>query len=150
MIQKNKLFIIIFVTCVFFIIAYVFFTKETSAPIPYEFLKDTLVRIQEPRPNQIIKSPMIIKGEARGYWFFEGSFPVVLTDWDGKIIAEHYATAHPPVGGDWMTEDFVPFESKLIFEKPMYGKQGTLILKKDNPSGLPENDDALEIPVSFE
>jgi hypothetical protein len=28
-------------------------------------------------------------------------------------------------------------------------KQGTLIMQKDNPSGLPEHDDAFEIPIRF-
>ena len=28
-------------------------------------------------------------------------------------------------------------------------KRGSLILKKDNPSGMPEHDDALEIPIFF-
>jgi hypothetical protein len=93
-------------------------------------------------------------GEALGTWFFEGDFPVVLVNWDGLIIAEGYAT----VQGDdstgssqgWMTEDFVPFEAVIEFEKPSYGKNGTLILRKDNPSGLPEHDNAIEIPILFE
>ena len=110
-----------------------------------EIEKADFIRIYSPRPNEIIRSPLIVEGEARGTWFFEASFPVILTDWDGKIIAEHYATAQ----GNWMTEDFVPFEAVIEFEKPEYGRNGTLILKKDNPSGLSENDDTLEIPVLF-
>jgi len=110
-----------------------------------ELEKIDLIRIDYPRPNQEIESPLIIKGEARGYWFFEGDFPVVLTDWDGLIIAQAIAQAK----GEWMTEDFVQFEAQLEFEKPQYNNKGTLILRKDNPSGLPENDDALEIPVIF-
>ncbi|MDO8676547.1 MAG: hypothetical protein Q7K16_02765, partial [Candidatus Azambacteria bacterium] len=50
-----------------------------------EFEKANLIRIDSPRPNQILQSPLIIKGEARGNWFFEASFPVMLTDWDGRI-----------------------------------------------------------------
>ncbi len=53
-----------------------------------------------------------------------------------------------------MTSEFVPFEAVLKFEKPASIKgvvnKGSLILKKDNPSGLPKNDDALEIPILFE
>ena len=70
----------------------------------------------------------------------------MLTNWDGLIIAEGIAQAKR----EWMTEDFVPFEVTLDFIKPDYGKRGTLILKKDNPSGLPEHDNALEIPINFE
>jgi hypothetical protein len=111
-----------------------------------ELEKTDLIFINTPRPNQVITSPLTIKGEARGTWFFEGDFPVILTDWDGKIIAEGFVTAK----GDWMTEEFVPFEGVLEFQKPDYDKRGTLILRKDNPSDLPEHDDALEFPIFFE
>jgi peptidylprolyl isomerase len=110
-----------------------------------ELEKADLITIDNPRPNQEIESPLAVRGEARGYWFFEASFPVILTDWDGMIIAQGIAQAQD----DWMTEDFVPFEATLEFEVPDYNNKGTLILKKDNPSGLPENDDALEIPIIF-
>lgn len=110
-----------------------------------EMEKASLIRLDDPRPNQQITSPLKISGQARGTWFFEGSFPVVLTDWDGLIIAEGYAQAQ----GEWMTEDFVPFSAELNFTMPDYSDKGALMLQKDNPSGLPENDDALEVPVQF-
>ncbi|OGE80894.1 MAG: hypothetical protein A2826_01755 [Candidatus Doudnabacteria bacterium RIFCSPHIGHO2_01_FULL_43_23] len=97
-------------------------------------------------PGQKISSPLVLTGEARGTWFFEASFPVVLTDWDGLIIAQGYAQADT----NWMTTDFVPFKSTLTFDKPAYKDNGSLILRKDNPSGLPENDDFIEIPILFE
>lgn len=111
-----------------------------------ELEKMDIIRINIPRPNQVIDNPLELSGEARGNWFFEGDFPVILTDWDGKIIAEGFATAE----GEWMTEDFVTFTGTIEFEKPDYNNKGTLILRKDNASGLPEHDDALEIPIYFE
>jgi len=100
-----------------------------------------------PKDNQIITSPLEITGEAKGIWYFEASFPVILTNWDGLIIAEGIAQAQ----GDWMTEKFVPFKAILEFKNDLsVSNRGSLILKKDNPSGLPENDDALEISVFFE
>jgi hypothetical protein len=33
---------------------------------------------------------------------------------------------------------------------PDFGEAGTLILRKANPSGLPENDDAFEVGIRFE
>ena len=107
--------------------------------------KTDLIRLTTPQPNQEIESPLLIEGEARGNWFFEGSFPVVLTNWDGLIIAESYATAQ----SDWMGADFVKFKTEIEFEKPELYNNGFLILRKDNPSGLPEYDDALEIPILF-
>ncbi|MFA6446053.1 MAG: Gmad2 immunoglobulin-like domain-containing protein [Candidatus Paceibacterota bacterium] len=116
-----------------------------------EIEKDNLIRINTPRPNETISSPLVITGEARGNWFFEASFPVVLVNWDGLIVAQGIATANPPDGGDWMTTEFVPFKATLTFtiDKDTYSNRGSLILKKDNPSGLSEYDDALEIPVVF-
>ncbi len=114
------------------------------------FPRPEVVRLSSPRPNDAIASPIKISGQARGSWFFEGSFPVILVDWDGRIIAQGIARANPPAGGGgWMTREFVPFEAELEFKKPEYKNTGSLILKKDNPSGLPQNDDALEIPIYF-
>ncbi len=111
--------------------------------------KANLIQLTTPVPNGVVESPMVVTGQARGTWFFEASFPVALTNWDGLIIAEGVAQAT----SDWMTEEFVPFTATLEFVSP-YGagaedfmKRGALILKKDNSSGLPERDDALEIPV---
>ena len=101
--------------------------------------------MDSPLPGSRVASPLRIRGHARGKWFFEGDFPVALVDADGKIIAQGYATAK----SGWMTEMFVPFESVIKFKKPRSGSQGTLILKKDNPTDRPEFDDALEIPVIF-
>lgn len=123
-----------------------FFAKKLIELSPIESCKRKLIILEEPLTGSGIKSPLEIRGVARGSWYFEGDFPIILTDWDGKIIAESFATAQT----NWMTEEFVPFKGILEFEKPDFGERGSLILKKDNPSGLPENDDALEITVYFE
>lgn len=110
-----------------------------------------IISLSAPTPLSVVTSPLVLEGQARGPWYFEASFPVSLTNWDGLIIAEGAATAV----GDWMTEEFVPFTMSLAFTNPFnpgdpdFMKNGTLILKNDNPSGLPENDDAIEIPVRF-
>ena len=106
--------------------------------------KVDLIRAASPRPNAVIKSPLVIEGEARGYWFFEASFPAELFDADGQIIGTGIMQAE----GEWMTEEFVPYKGTIAFRVPA-AKRGTLILKKDNPSGLPEHDDFLRIPVIF-
>lgn len=117
--------------------------KEELSP------KSDLIQVESPRPGDEISSPLKIYGQAKGYWFFEASFPVVLVDWDGRIIAQGIATAQD----EWMTKNFVSFTTELTFEKPAFigdfSKRGALILRKDNPSGLPEHDDALEIPIMF-
>jgi hypothetical protein len=105
------------------------------------------IRVDLPLPGQTIQSPLVVKGVARGNWFFEGSFPVVLTNWDGLIVAQGVAQAK----GEWMTTNFVPFEAKLTFavDKKAYSNKGALTLRKDNPSGLAQNDAHIEIPILF-
>ena len=126
-------------------------SKETEATTAIETettAKETIsdqIRVTKPQPNQLVESPLMIEGEARGTWFFEATFPVKLLDANGDVIATYFAQAQ----GEWMTEDFVLFKAQLIFEKPVTDT-GVLILEKDNPSGLTENDANIEIPVSFD
>ena len=105
-----------------------------------------LIFVDAPLPGAHISSPLILKGKARGIWFFEGDFPVILLDAQGEKIAESYVSAKE----EWMTENFVTFEGVLHFKGSFSGMRGTLILKKDNPTGLNQFDDALEIPITFE
>ena len=118
--------------------------KTFVEDIGNELEKIDLIKVENPRPNQTIVSPLFIEGEARGYWFFEASFPIRLYDGTGREIALTIAQAK----SDWMTEDFVPFEAVLEFTTPDT-KEGILVFKKDNPSGLPEFDDELRIPIKF-
>lgn len=126
-------------------------SKETEATTAIETettAKETIsdqIRVTKPQPNQLVESPLMIEGEARGTWFFEATFPVKLLDANGDVMATYFAQAQ----GEWMTEDFVLFKAQLIFEKPVTDT-GVLILEKDNPSGLTENDANIEIPVSFD
>lgn len=114
----------------------------------YSNADEDFIRVASPQPGQVITSPLHITGEARGHWFFEANAPVTLVDWDGRIIAQKYVMT----SGEWMTTDFVPFEGMLEFEldeqNAVYDR-GTLIIQRDNPSDLPENDAAIEIPVRF-
>ncbi|MDD3861604.1 MAG: Gmad2 immunoglobulin-like domain-containing protein [Candidatus Gracilibacteria bacterium] len=102
------------------------------------------IKITSPLPNDIIKNPLKITGEAKGTWFFEGSFPIELLDSEGNRLAEGFAQTKE----NWMTEEFVPFTASLNFENPKT-EAGTLLIHKDNPSGLKENDKSIEIPIRF-
>ncbi len=103
-----------------------------------------VVKIFSPLANAAITSPLLIKGEARGFWFFEASFPVKLIDAQGKTLAQTVATAE----SDWMTEKLVPFSAELEFinEKEI---AGYLVFQRDNPSGLPANDAEIKWPVKI-
>ena len=102
------------------------------------------ITVAAPSANATVASPLTVTGEARGSWYFEASFPVRLLDANGLELAAAPAQAQ----GDWMTSDFVPFQATLTFAVPATAT-GTLVLQKDNPSGEPQNDASVTIPVSF-
>ncbi|PIR41472.1 MAG: hypothetical protein COV31_01190 [Candidatus Yanofskybacteria bacterium CG10_big_fil_rev_8_21_14_0_10_46_23] len=117
--------------------------KVTSLQILNGYYDD-LIWVEAPLPDQIVASPLLITGQARGNWYFEASFPVTLLDANGKVLVQKPAQAQ----GDWMTAEYVPFSITLDFINPATDT-GTLILHNDNPSGLPENDKELRLPVRF-
>jgi len=105
----------------------------------------SLITVSSPQPNATIASPLAITGQAVGNWYSEAVFPVKLFDVGNNLLAEGQAQAQGP----WMTTSFVPFTVALNFAAQPVNSTGTLILYKDNPSGLPANDDQLTVPVTF-
>lgn len=115
-----------------------------EARVPAALPHSDAIRVTAPVANAIVTSPLAVSGDARGTWYFEASFPVELLDADRNRIAVVPAAAQ----GEWMTENFVPFRATLDFTPPATDT-GFLVVKKDNPSGLPEHDAHVEIPVRF-
>lgn len=103
-----------------------------------------IIKVDNVKPDQAIASPILIKGKARGNWFFEAVFPIRIYDDLGTQIGETQARAL----SEWTTSDFVPFEATLVFTDSK-STVGRLSLIKSNPSGLIQNDDQLDIPVRF-
>lgn len=101
-----------------------------------------LIVVDAPSPNATITSPLLVKGKARGTWYFEASFPLELIDANGKQLVMMPVHAD----GDWMTENFVPFSGTLTWATSTT-PTGTLIFHRDNPSGLPEHDKEIRVPV---
>lgn len=119
--------------------------KTLTEDIGNELEKLDLIKVENPRPNQAIESPLFIKGEARDNWYFEADFPIKLFDDNGFLLGVRPSQAL----GNLMIEDFVAFDATLPFAVPSTQK-GRLVLEKDNPSGLPEHADELIIPIHFE
>lgn len=115
-------------------------------PLYYGTDPKDVIRVASPKQKTTVSSPINVSGEARGSWYFEGSFPVVLIDAKGKVLARGIAKAQT----NWMTSDFVTFKATLSFVRQPLGSTGRVILQKDNPSGLPQNDAYAEVPVTFE
>ncbi|NTW22758.1 hypothetical protein HGA34_04455 [Candidatus Falkowbacteria bacterium] len=119
--------------------------NSENAPSSTGQLPRPKVLVESPQPGTAIASPLEIRGQAYGTWFFEASFPIKLVDADGKALGQAIAQAQ----SDWMTEKLVGFKAVLEFTVPTSTDRGVLIFSKDNPSGLPEHDDSFEVPVKF-
>lgn len=133
--MKTKI-ILLLVVLVLIVVAVIFNKKST--------VENAKIKLESPKANQLISSPLTVTGTARGMWYFEASFPVRLLDANNQELAVRPAQAQ----GEWMTEDFVPFSVTLTFANPSTAT-GKLILQKDNPSGDPARDEQIEIPVRF-
>ncbi len=116
--------------------------KGEVAASPPEAIND--ITVTTPVANAVIQNPLIVSGAAVGNWYFEASFPVIITDGEGLILGETSARAI----GNWMTTSTVPFSATLTFSPPRTAN-GFLILKNDNPSGNPATQRSIEIPIRF-
>lgn len=126
---------------------------ETETPVtniqPQETPKATYVNasadkivIDAPKPGEAVGTTFTVVGKARGGWYFEASFPLRVLSSQGSLLKEMPVQAD----GEWMTSEFVPF-SETVTLPPGTKGAATLILHNDNPSGLPENDASVSIPI---
>ena len=99
------------------------------------------VRVNSPRINEKVEKKFAVTGEIRGNWMFEASFPIQVLDPSGNKVAQGFAMT----SANWMTTEFVPFTGEITTAG--YSGPATIVLMKDNPSGLPENDDSVSFTV---
>jgi hypothetical protein len=150
--MNRKALIVILVVILVALLSWIFY-KPTFEPVVKEVvLKPTyvnasadLIKVENPFPGAVTGKSFTVIGTARGYWYFEASFPIELIDKNNKVIATAVAQAQ----GDWMTENFVPFRVEIKAPNDYIGP-ATLVLKNDSPSGLPENDKSVMIPLTVE
>lgn len=113
-------------------------TQEETEPTP---LHDK-VKVTSLQSGSTVTAAFTVKGEAPGNWYFEASFPIEVLDAAGNSLVQTHAEAL----SDWMTTEQVPFSADINIDTQYHGP-ATLVLRKDNPSGLPEHEDSLEIPI---
>ncbi len=121
------------------------YAEEITPPITYDNATSDKIVVTNPFPGAVTGKEFTVAGKARGTWYFEASFPVQVIDKNGKVLFQGPAQAQ----GDWMTENFVPF-SIAVKVPATYIGPATLILRKDNPSGLPENEASISFPITIE
>ena len=112
----------------------------TVTPIP----SLSPVVILSPNLTLPLKSPQKIIGLIDKSWVFEASFPLEL--FDSQLRSLFRGTASAP---NWLDKDstYTDFSANIKFstKKP----NGFLLIKNDNPSGIPENNKSIQIPVIF-
>lgn len=110
----------------------------------YASQKGVQIILYTPVKNARVTSPLGVVGKVPGNWSNEASFPILLKDSSGKVIAQGAGQ----LLGDWMTDQPVLFSAELTYS-PVTPGTGTLVLQKDNPPGQASNSDALSIPVQL-
>lgn len=150
--KRIIIFLILCLICLDIPIWYFLFqAQETSAveknseKVLYNNASSTSIIVNLPYPDAVVGKEFKVMGQALGVWFFEGSFPIEVLDASGKQLAMGIAKAQ----GDWMTEQMVSFVADIKVPDSYIGS-ATLVLKKDNPSGLVENDARVSFPIVVE
>lgn len=115
-------------------------TENLSVPIQEKKDEITVSSIQD---NQEISSPVVIEGEAKKDWFFEGQFPVYIMDNERRIVGNGNAVAKE----NEMNDDLISFIATIDFNAD--APTGFIILEKNNPSGLAEKKVSVQIPVQL-
>lgn len=118
--------------------------EDVDSDITYVNASVDDIRVELPFPGAVVGKSFKVIGEARA-WYFEGSFPIEVLDAGGAQLAIGIAQAQ----GDWMTTELVPFEADIIIPDTYIGP-ATLVLHKDNPSGLPEHDASAGFEITVE
>ncbi len=122
------------------------YTEEIqSQKIAYTNATDDDIQVELPFAGAVTGKQFSVIGKARGTWYFEASFPVLVLDKNGAVLFQAPAQAQ----GEWMTVEFVPFKIDITIPNNYIGP-ATLVLKKDNPSGDPSRDASMSIPITIE
>jgi len=112
---------------------------------PKTFTSQKGVTITLENFNNTMSCPLIIKGSVSGVWFFEAGFTVQLVS-DQGTVATFLARA---IEDNWMTEQPVNFLAEYDCAQCPEDTNLELRLQKSNPSGLPDFDDYVSLPISL-
>lgn len=122
-----------------------YLNREVPTSTILEVGNGEVLQVYTPLSGQAVLSPLKVYGLAPAPWFFEASFPIKIVDENGKVLGQAPAQAQ----GEWMKPGLIPFIAYLNFESPLDIKVGKLIFSADNPSGLPQYERSVEMPIKF-
>ena len=95
-------------------------------------------------PGDEVSGVLNFSGTVRNAYFFEANIGINILDENKKLLKAGNAMATT----DWMTSEPVSFGGTIDLTGLPPGP-GYLQIANDNASGLPENEDALRVPVRF-
>jgi hypothetical protein len=103
-----------------------------------------MITVDTPHIGAVTGKTFTVTGVARGGWYAEGSFLIEVRSTHSETIAQSSASAT----GEWMTNGPTPFSANVTIPDSFTGP-ATLILRKANPSGLPERDASFSFPITI-
>jgi len=143
--MDKKIFILL--AFVIVLLAGVVFFKFWKVEKPEVTIKDGLV-VLSPQENEEVTSPLKIRGYVNGggWAAFEGQAGWVELKAEQGGVAQVLGTALLTATGEWMTQ-IVNFETTLSFNPKLAIGDLTLQFHNENPSGSPENERSLVLPI---
>jgi hypothetical protein len=116
--------------------------KEKKQTVTYRSLP-AIITVDQPQPEGEIEDPVTVTGKARGYWYNEGIFTVLIIDASGYTVGEGQAQADEK----WTTTNFVNFTASVPIYSTPRAKTGVMRLKRTDQSG--KSLDYIEVPITF-
>ena len=98
--------------------------------------ENKMIKINSPKINEIIKSPVIISGQVA---IFEGALQVKIKDASGLVLAQKSLAK--------ASQKTSPFRSSLVYKKPTRAKGTIEVFTSSSPGNAETN--KLIIPVTF-
>ncbi len=156
---------VLFLVLIFFFTSSCFLTKTKDTTWEVTIIKDKVISetnlklLSSPKKKEVvlsnfepwlvITSPFLLKWKVPTNWIFEWVFPIKLVTSSGGIIFSGQGKANIFDKSGNVIEPIVDFESSIEFTPTLaqWIYNWKLILWADNPSGLPENDDRVEVEV---
>ncbi len=119
-----------------------FVIQKSSQKIIYKNATPEMIHIDIPTLNATVSHEITVSGKASGNWFFECSFPIELQDKKGDVLVSTPGTTKE----DCLTANLIPFSAKINVPETFIG-DAVLVLRRDNPSGLPQYDASISFPI---
>ncbi len=118
--------------------------KVEELNIDYTKPETEPIKIIQPLKNELVTSPLMVKGMIPANWLLETNYYVVLIDNENNSIID---VSRLETEQDWDTMEAVPFFSILEFSS--LSGQGTISIREMENNSLVYVDEAEEILINY-